>query len=228
MEYLKIKNWEKYQHYSKRNPPWIKLHNKLFDNYEYGRLQNDSKLLLISLYLLASKCDNCIPNDVEWIKKKTMIQGKIEIVPLIKAGFININSGVPSCDQNDSEVIATCKQNGGTETETETETKTETKKNRKEYSVNFLSFWNEYPVKKAKGDAHKSWQKLKPDINVVLLAIKNQVKEKEKLRSNKLFCPEWPNPATWLNQLRWEDEDYEITEDDDGLTRFLQRHQDAG
>jgi len=115
MEYLSINNWEKYQHYSHRNPPWIKLHNKLFDNYEYGRLHDDSKLLLISLYLLASKCENCIPDDITWIKQKTMIQGDVNITPLINAGFINKNNTVPSCNHNDSTTQASCKQNGGTD-----------------------------------------------------------------------------------------------------------------
>jgi len=102
------------------------------------------------------------------------------------------------------------------------------KEKNKEYSAIFLSFWKEYPVKKGKGEAYKSWRKQKPNHEIVLLAIKKQTEEKEKLRANKQFCPEWPHPATWINQARWEDEEYQLTEEGDGLARFLQRHQNAG
>ena len=99
MDYISIKNWEKYQHYKKRSPPWIKLYKDLLDDYEYGGLQDDSKLLLISLFILASCCDNLIPNDPVWIKNKAMVQFSININPLLEAGFIQLRNG-------DSKVIA--------------------------------------------------------------------------------------------------------------------------
>lgn len=93
MEYLMIRNWGKYQHYSNRNPPWIKLHNSLLDDYEYGCLQDDSKILLLSLFLLASRTDNRIPYDVEWIKSKAMLKGELDFQPLFEMGFISSNGG---------------------------------------------------------------------------------------------------------------------------------------
>ena len=90
MTYLKIKNWEKYQHYKDRNPPWIKLYHSLLDDYLYGCLQDDSKLLLLSLWLLASRTDNRIPNDPEWIKRKAMLENSVDLKPLISAGFIEM------------------------------------------------------------------------------------------------------------------------------------------
>lgn len=70
-------------------------------------------------------------------------------------------------------------------------------------------FWPNYPVKKSKEDARKAWLKLNPNdelIATMLKAIKNQAKEKEALNSVNAFCSPWPNPATWLNGRRWEDE----------------------
>jgi len=32
---LKVKNWEKYQHYKDRNPPWIKLHFELLTSADW-------------------------------------------------------------------------------------------------------------------------------------------------------------------------------------------------
>jgi hypothetical protein len=216
VEYLKIRNWDKWQTYraDRGQPPWIKIHRRLMRDPEWVSLSDAERGQLVGMWLLAADRDGVIPASTALIQKLSFMESEPDINKFIELGFI--------C-QNDVKATPERRQLDQPKAE-----KNRIEKNRKEYSVNFLSFWNEYPVKKAKGDAHKSWKKLKPDINVVLLAIKNQVKEKEKLRSNELFCPEWPNPATWLNQLRWEDEDYEITEDDDGRTRFLQRHQDAG
>lgn len=110
MNSISIKNWEKYQHYSKRNPPWIKLYNSLLDDYEYTRLQDASKLLLISLFMLASRCDNEIPADPEWIQQKGMLLGDVDLRPLISAGFIKLNgkdASIPlaTCKQDASEVL---------------------------------------------------------------------------------------------------------------------------
>ena len=90
MEYLKVKNWEQYQHYTKRNPPWVKLYHAILDDYDYGCLHDDSKLLLISLFLLASRTQNKIPNDEDWIKNKAMLEIKVDLNPLIDSGFIEM------------------------------------------------------------------------------------------------------------------------------------------
>jgi len=117
-EYLKIKNWEKFQHYKKRRPPWVKLYHELLDDYEYGCLQDDSKLLLISLFLLAGTTDNKIPNDPKWIQNKAMLSTEVVIQPLVDTGFISINS------VDDIKLISSCKQSACLETETETELET--------------------------------------------------------------------------------------------------------
>ena len=109
-DYISIKTWEKYQHYHDRNPPWIKLYNAILDDYEYSCLQDDSKLLLISLFLLASKCENKIPADPAWIKKKCNLQGKVNLQLLLDADFITLNGSA-------STLLAPCKQNGVPETE---------------------------------------------------------------------------------------------------------------
>lgn len=134
MEYLSVVNWHEYQHYKERNPPWIKLHNKILDCYEYGCLQDASKLLLLSLYLLASRTENKIPNDLEWIKAKAMIKGKIDLKPLIENRFIEMIKDA-------STMLATCVQNADSETETYNTTETETEKRQNSKSV-FGTFQN--------------------------------------------------------------------------------------
>lgn len=76
----------------------------------------------------------------------------------------------------------------------------------KTYSEFFLNFWDQYPMKKAKAEAFKAWQKHKPDMVTVITSLNAQKEEKEKLLADGKFCPGWPNASTWLNEKRWEDE----------------------
>jgi hypothetical protein len=70
------------------------------------------------------------------------------------------------------------------------------------------TFWTAFPKKVGKKAAEKAWKnaKDKPDIEVILKAIGNQVAEKARLAASKEFCPPWKHPATWLNQGCWSDE----------------------
>ena len=52
---IRIKNWEKFQHYKGRNPPWIKLHRQLLQNREWHQLSGDASKLLVECWLLASE-----------------------------------------------------------------------------------------------------------------------------------------------------------------------------
>jgi len=101
MDYIRICDWETFQHYTKRNPPWIKLHTSLLDNEKFECLQNDSKVLLICLWLFNSRKGNGeIPADSAYLRRKLPVGRKIDLQPLVDAGFIE-------CYQDDSKAIAT-------------------------------------------------------------------------------------------------------------------------
>mgnify|MGYP003339921917 CR=1 FL=1 len=74
------------------------------------------------------------------------------------------------------------------------------------YMPEFEEFWQLYPQKTGKGEAYKSWKKIKPDSKLREL-ISNAV-GKYKL-SKKVKEGFVKNPATWLNQRCWEDETQE-------------------
>ena len=120
MDYIKICNWKKHQHYKDRNPPWIKLHNDLLTKYKYRCLQDASKLLLISLWLLRCKQNGDIPKDLAYIREITAIKGKINLQPLIKAGFIECYSPASKPLAPKTETETETEQSRGRE-ETETE-----------------------------------------------------------------------------------------------------------
>ena len=112
MDYLKVKNWDEFQHYKNRTPPWIKLHRDLLRDYDFTCLQDASKLHLVLLWLLASQLDNKIPTDPKWITKQLGLSKTVNLKPLIDNGFILLV-------QDASKVLADCKQSAIVETETE-------------------------------------------------------------------------------------------------------------
>jgi len=68
----------------------------------------------------------------------------------------------------------------------------------------FDAFWKAYPKKEGKEQARKAFKKVKPDLMpIILKAIENQKQtDKWKNDGGKYI----PNPATWINGKRWEDE----------------------
>ena len=70
----------------------------------------------------------------------------------------------------------------------------------------FEEFWRKYPKKVGKGAAEKAFDKIKPTQQVferMLSAIEKQKNSAQWKKDNGQYIP---NPATWLNQQRWEDE----------------------
>lgn len=70
----------------------------------------------------------------------------------------------------------------------------------------FLDFWAAYPKKIAKGAALKVWKRIKPDKELtekMSAAIQTQKTSEQWTREGGRYIP---NPATWLNGGRWEDE----------------------
>lgn len=73
----------------------------------------------------------------------------------------------------------------------------------KSASCDFDEFWKFYPNKTGKQAALKSWKKEKPDIDSVLKTLSWQVDTEQWKKDGGKFIP---NPSTYLNQHRWEDE----------------------
>lgn len=87
----------------------------------------------------------------------------------------------------------------------------EGKDKKEKMNNNFNVFWQAYPLQKVKKKAMEEFERsLKkkelPTIEVLLLAIEAQKKEKVSLKEQGAFCPSWPHPSVWLKNKRWEDE----------------------
>ena len=86
--FFKVKNYEKFQHYKDRAPPWIKLYNETLENYEFGSLKDSTKGQLIGIWLLASRMDNKLPFDPKWIASKINATEPVDLDALYATGFI--------------------------------------------------------------------------------------------------------------------------------------------
>jgi hypothetical protein len=74
------------------------------------------------------------------------------------------------------------------------------------YTSDFLSFWESYPKKTGKGAAFNSWKRIPKTnglIEQITAALERHRQCEQWQRDNGQYIP---NPATWLNQRRWEDE----------------------
>ena len=75
---------------------------------------------------------------------------------------------------------------------------------RKALESAFDAFWAVYPKKTGKEAARKAFKKIPKSAHLLLVpAVEAQKKSRQWMEENGRFIP---NPATWLNQGRWEDE----------------------
>lgn len=192
MSFIRVRNWERFQHYTDRRPPWIKLHSSILRDYEFTCLHDASKLHLILIWVLASQLDNEIPADEKWLTKQQSLDKSIKLKPLLDAGFIE-------CD---STALAQCLQGATPETETETEAYTENPL----FEDDFERWWDAYAKKVGRKPCQAKWKRLK---------WKQLGISPEFLINDTLSRHEWddqwqrgyqPNPLTYLNQQRWTDE----------------------
>ncbi len=119
---MRIKNWSRFQHYSDRNPTWIKLHLSILNDMEVQKLPSDVFKTLIGLWLVASETakDGKLPAS-EVLEFRLRIPKKtIEEHISLLGQWLESDASI---------VLADCKQNGGTEN---TERKLENTKQREE------------------------------------------------------------------------------------------------
>lgn len=70
----------------------------------------------------------------------------------------------------------------------------------------FETFWKAYPRKVGKDAARRAFAKVKVPVETLVAAVEAQKASTQWTKDNGQFIP---NPATWLNQGRWQDEEYD-------------------
>lgn len=96
-EEIVIRNWGKFQHYKKRNPPWIRLYRDLIDSSEWRSLSDPAARLLVELWILASELDpgGRVPFDVTllaWRTGRASTDASIvaSLHELVRQGFVSV------------------------------------------------------------------------------------------------------------------------------------------
>ena len=94
--------------------------------------------------------------------------------------------------------------------------------NKREIECLFEEFWRAYPKKVGKGYAKACFFKLKADrglLDAMLTALKWQKESDSWHQKDGKYIP---NPSTWLNGARWEDENYTVkNENKDGWGTYI-------
>lgn len=195
---LRVKDWDRFQHYKDRSPPWIKLYNDLLENYEFACLPDASKAHLVAIWLLASRTSNSLPADPQWIASKIGATEPVSLDALITAGFLETYGDA-------SEVLACRKHDAIPEGEGEGEgekrtTSVEKRPATKECSDDFEELWRLHargPKKKAFGEYRKAVPKRITHPTLVS-AVKSYVATfRGDFRGQHLF--------RWIRDDRWEE-----------------------
>lgn len=89
-EFFKVVNYEKYQHYKDRCPPWVKLHASVLEDFDFGCLPDASKAHAMLIWVLASRHVNKLPFHAGWVAQQIQALEKVDLDGLLSAGFIEM------------------------------------------------------------------------------------------------------------------------------------------
>ena len=98
MEYLKVKNWSKFQHYKTRNPPWIKLYRGIASDYAFCQLSDVDKCHLIMLWVEAAAHDGLVANDAAYLRRRLSLKSNPDLKLFINNGWLIENASINSGD----------------------------------------------------------------------------------------------------------------------------------
>jgi len=93
----------------------------------------------------------------------------------------------------------------------------------------FETFWLQYPKKVGKAAAMKAWKRVKPDAALydrIMQAVEKSKQSEQWTREGGRYIP---NPATWINQGRWDDVLMPFVQPNNtGKQKGANNHGDAG
>jgi len=123
---MKIKNWNKFQHFKDRKPPWVKLYRDVLDDIEWYELDPLASKVLVMCWLIASENDGNIPTTKTLAFRLRMTE---------KQTIDCLNKLSHWLEQDDISLISERYQVDSLETETEIETEKEIKESKDSLSA---------------------------------------------------------------------------------------------
>jgi len=193
MDYLKIRNWDRWQSYrsDRGQPPWIKIHRCLLRDANWVSLGCQQRGQLVAMWMLAADKNGKIPADPALIQKLCYMDSTPDLIFFCEQGFI----------EGDAKATPKRRQPDRTDTEAETEKK-KTCALSAHNGHKFEDFWKIYPLKRNKKKAHEIWKRKNLDENAEDLisdVAKRILHDKQWKEGFILHC------TTYLNGHRWED-----------------------
>jgi hypothetical protein len=87
-EYFAVKNFERYQRFKDRRPPWVKLYACILDDPAFLRLSEVDRNRYMTLLIVASQQENRIELDGNYLKMVMKLTEIPDLSPLFRAGFL--------------------------------------------------------------------------------------------------------------------------------------------
>src|SRR5215469_8864352 len=109
---MRIRNWNTFQHYKQRRPPWIKLYREILDDKEWSALSGEAAKGLIMLWLIASENDGYLPDSKTLAFRLRISENRVTALLSDCSHWLEADA---------SNMLAGCYQDASPETEEETE-----------------------------------------------------------------------------------------------------------
>lgn len=107
---LKIKNWERFQHYKDRPDvkrlTWVRLHCEVVNDFEFAALSDHLAIVLVLLWAVGAKDDGAIPEDparLSFLLRRQVTLGDLK--SLVSHGFLIDEDGSL---ENSTEPLENC------------------------------------------------------------------------------------------------------------------------
>lgn len=137
MKVLAVKNWERFQHYKDRDPPWVKLYRDLLTSESWVLGTDLSRVVQVASTLLAPRYENKIPYRFDLLKQVMTLKCtegafKKAVDYLVESKFLEIQEVTEQTkvvEQSASKTLATCTTETEQRREDQSREETEQKQN---------------------------------------------------------------------------------------------------
>lgn len=113
---IRVKDWDRFQHFKDRRPPWIKLYRDILDDMEWHDLDAEAAKALVMMWLIASENEGHLPDDKKLAFRLRISPDKCNLLISKLSHWLG---------QDDNSAISAQYQSDPLETERETERETD-------------------------------------------------------------------------------------------------------
>lgn len=202
---ISIKNWNKFQHFKDRKPPWIKLHRDILEQRDISAISDRSFRVLIGLWLLASE-------DVDMKGGLPSVDDMVFRLRIDKCIIIKaLDELKPFLILDDISAISEGYQVDSLEEEGEVEVEEDKTLNEPKAVSRFNEFWDEFADKRGKDGALKVWNRRKLD-RIADAVIAGAIEYTIARGKERKY---WKQAQGWLSDGRWDDVPVQATDNNE-------------